>query len=98
MKLHEKADLIKYARSLPDTGLIEAEEIVNASIPEVVNKRFKKCREYCDSDWQAMVEATHFFASMCASMIRCHLWEGAEFWAKCELEAGRELRKSLKQF
>ena len=59
----------------------------NATIPEVVNKRFKECREYCHSDWQAMNEAAHFFASMCASMARCHFWEDAEFWAKCELEA-----------
>ena len=59
----------------------------NARILEAVNKRFEECREYCRSDWEAMAEAAHFFASMCASMARCHLWEDAEFWAKCELEA-----------
>lgn len=59
----------------------------NARILETVNKRFEECREYCRSDWEAMAEASHFFASMCASMARCHSWEDAKFWAECELEA-----------
>ena len=62
----------------------------NTAQPEVleaVSKRFKECREYCNTDWQAMNEAAHFFASMSASMVRCHLWKDAEYWADCELEA-----------
>lgn len=59
----------------------------NARILEAVNKRFEECREYCRNDWGAMNEAAHFFASMCASMTRCGLWDDAKFWAECELEA-----------
>ena len=62
-------------------------ENTNAAILEAVSKRFEKCREYCDSDWEAMGKAAHFFASMCASMTRCGLWDDAKFWAECELEA-----------
>ena len=62
-------------------------ENINAAILEAVSERFEKCREYCDSDWEAMGKAAHCFASVCASMVRSHFWAGAEFWAKCELEA-----------
>lgn len=65
----------------------ETMEKSNARIRETVNRQFEESREYCRSDWEAMNEASHFFASMCASMARCGLWDDAKFWAECELEA-----------